>query len=116
MLVSSVETGLRLATPTVVCAARWKTVAISYSPSARSSASWSRTSPRTTRDPIEQAAGDQLRPRHPVADQRHDVGARGQQLAHQPAAEEARRAGDEAPAGPARTTTRRQQGYSQASM
>ena len=36
MLASKVETGERLATPTIVCAARWKTVSTSYSPSARS--------------------------------------------------------------------------------
>ena len=36
MFVSKVETGLRLAMPTIVCAARWKTVSISYSPSTRS--------------------------------------------------------------------------------
>src|ERR1035437_6062608 len=48
MLVSSVEMGFRFATPTIACAARWKTVSISYSPSERSSTSWSRTSPRTT--------------------------------------------------------------------
>src|SRR5207245_938397 len=32
----------------MVCAARWMTVSISYSPSARSRSAWSRTSPRTT--------------------------------------------------------------------
>src|SRR5947209_19916073 len=47
MLVSHVETGLRFAIVTMVCAARCMTVAISYSPRARSSITWSRTSPRT---------------------------------------------------------------------
>ena len=37
MFVSKVETGLRLAMPTIVWAARWKTVSTSYSPRARSS-------------------------------------------------------------------------------
>ena len=35
--VSSVETGLRLAMVTIVCAARWMTVSISFSPRTRSS-------------------------------------------------------------------------------
>src|ERR1700730_2884149 len=35
-LVSSVDTGFLLATPTMVWAARWKTVSISYSPTTRS--------------------------------------------------------------------------------
>src|SRR3954470_2773943 len=48
MLVSSVDTGFRLATFTVAWAARWRTVVTSYSPSARSIVSCSRRSPRTT--------------------------------------------------------------------
>ena len=36
MFVSSVETGLRLAIVTIVCAARWMTVSASYSPMTRS--------------------------------------------------------------------------------
>src|SRR5271154_3358805 len=47
MFVSNVEVGLRLATGTVVCAARWSTVSTSYSPRTRSRRVPSRTSPRT---------------------------------------------------------------------
>src|SRR4051812_47967299 len=48
ILASNVETGLRLAMPTIVCAARWKTISTSCSPSARSRRARSQTSPRTS--------------------------------------------------------------------
>src|SRR4051794_21780741 len=48
MFVSNVEVGLRLAMPTIVCAARCMTVSISYSPSTRSISAASQRSPRTT--------------------------------------------------------------------
>ncbi len=48
MFASNVETGERLATPTIVCAARWNTESTSYSPSARSISAPSQTSPTTT--------------------------------------------------------------------
>src|SRR5262245_25214597 len=47
MLLSNVDSGLRLAVPTIVCAARCRTVSISYSFSARSTRSKSSTSPWT---------------------------------------------------------------------
>src|SRR5689334_5905086 len=48
MLLSNVDSGFRLAIPTMVWAARWNTVSISYSASVRSIRSRSRISPRTT--------------------------------------------------------------------
>ena len=48
MFVSNVDTGPRLATPTIAWAARWKTVSTSYSPSTRSISAASQTSPCTT--------------------------------------------------------------------
>ena len=95
MFVSKVETGLRLAMPTIVWAARWKTVSISYSPRARSSSAWSRTSPRTTLTRSIRPAADELALRHPVADQADDVGPGLEQAADEPAADQAGRPGHE---------------------
>src|SRR5687768_10024470 len=88
MLASNVLAGLRLATPTWLCAARWKTVRTSYSLSIRSTSAWSFTSPRTavtsschahrtggtssrtsttTRAPRARSWGVRCDPRNPVA-------------------------------------------------
>ena len=48
MLVSNVDTGERLAVPTSVCAARWKTLSTSYSFSARAIRPSVQMSPWTT--------------------------------------------------------------------
>ncbi len=48
MFVSNVDSGAVLAIPTIVWAARWKTVSTSYSPTARSIRSASQMSPCTT--------------------------------------------------------------------
>ena len=48
MFVSNVDSGAVLAIPTIVWAARWKTVSTSYSPSARSISGPSQMSPWTT--------------------------------------------------------------------
>ena len=74
MLVSKVETGLRLAMPTMVCAARWKTVSISYSPRTRFEQGLVADVAADDLDPIDEAGADQLRAGHPVADQADDVG------------------------------------------
>ena len=78
MLVSKVETGLRLAIVTIVWAARWMTVSISYSPRMRSSSAWSRTSPRTTLTCSIQPGAHQLALRHPIAHQADHIRARCQ--------------------------------------
>ena len=95
MLVSKVETGLRLAMPTMVWAARWKTVSISYSPRLRSSSSRSQMSPRTTLTRSMRTGAHQLALRDPVADQADDIRAGFDKRLHQPAADQAGGAGDE---------------------
>ncbi len=95
MLVSSVETGLRLATPTVACAARCRTVTISYSPRARSIDLLVPDVAADDPHAVEQRRRDQLGLRYPVAYEHHDVGAAVDEALHEPAAEKPRAPGHE---------------------
>ena len=94
-LVSKVETGLRLAMVTIVCAARWKTVSISYSPSDALEQRLVAHVAADDLDAVDEVVANQLGLRHPVAHEADDVGSRGDQPAHEPASDEARAAGDQ---------------------
>ena len=85
MFVSKVEIGLRFAMPTMVCAARWKTVSTSYSPSVRSSSCLVADVPADDLDLLDRAAADELALGDPVADEADDVGARRDEPPDEPA-------------------------------
>ena len=92
---SNVDSGERFAVPTIVCAARWKTVSTSYSPSARATRPASLRSPWTTSNASLDAVEQQRRARRAVALQDDDAVAARHERAREPRAEQPVGAGDE---------------------
>ena len=73
MLVEKVETGLRFAMPTMVCAARWKTTSTSYSPSTRSITIAIADVAAYGVDLLDASGANQFTLRNPVAHQANDI-------------------------------------------
>ena len=106
MFASHVGSGFRWATPTSVCAPRWKIVSISCSLTRALDRPRILELAADDRRPCDVAQRQQLRLGVGVADERDDRGAPREQVLDEPRADDAGRAGDERPA-PAPTVFRR---------